>query len=115
MLCDCLVCGINDSRIQCQLLAESDLNYKKAYELALALDTADKSVQTKSAGVNFVKPPSGDKSSKPLVCHRCGGPHKAPECTFQKAKCHKGGIVSHIAKVCRSMAKPPVPQQQHFR
>ena len=45
MLCDCLVCGINDSRIQRRLLAESDLNYKKAYELALALETADKSAQ----------------------------------------------------------------------
>ena len=37
MLCDRLVCGINDSRIQRRLLAEPELNYKKAYELALAL------------------------------------------------------------------------------
>ena len=65
------------------------------------------------------KPPSRDKSSKPVVCHRYGGPHKAPECTFQKAKYHKCGKVGHIAKVCRSKAKPPkstaakVPQQQH--
>ena len=43
MLCDRLVCGINDSRIQRCLLAEPDLNYKKAYELALALEAADKS------------------------------------------------------------------------
>ena len=106
MLCDRLVCGINDSRIQRRLLAEPDLNYKKACELVLALEAADKSaqeLQAKSSSINFVKP-NKDRSSKPIVCHRCGGPHKAPECTFQKAKCHKCGKVGHIAKVCRSRA-----------
>ncbi len=44
MLRDRLVCGINDSRIQRRLLAEPDLDYK-AYELALALEAADKSAQ----------------------------------------------------------------------
>ena len=108
MLCDRMVCGINDSRIQCRLLAEPDLNHKKACELVLALEAADKSaqeLQAKSSSVNFVKP-NKDRSSKPIACHRCGGPHKAPECTFQKAKCHKCGKVGHIAKVCRSRAKP---------
>jgi len=123
MLCDWLVCGINDSHIQCRLLAEPGLNYKKAYELVLALEAADKSaqnLQTKPAVVNFVvKPPSRDRYSKPVVCYRCGGPHKAPECTFQKAKCHKYGKVGHTAKVCHSKAKPPkstaakAPQHQH--
>jgi len=66
-----------------------------------------------------VKPPSRDRSSKSVVCHRCGGPHKAPECTFQKAKHHKCRKVGHIAKVCHSKAKPSkstaakAPQQQH--
>ena len=45
MLCDRLACGINDSRIQRRLLAEPVLNYKKAYELALALEAAEKSAQ----------------------------------------------------------------------
>ena len=35
MLCDSLVCGINDSHIQRHLLAEPDLTYKKVYELGL--------------------------------------------------------------------------------
>jgi len=66
-----------------------------------------------------VKPPSRDRSSKLVVCHRCGGPHKVPECIFQKVKCHKCGKVGHIAKVCRSKTKPlksiaaRAPQQQH--
>ena len=102
MLCDRLVCGINDSRIQRQL-PEYDLNYKKAYELALSLEATDKStqdLQVKSSTVGFVKPSGKDRSSKPVVCHRFGSPHKAPECTFPKAKCHKCGKVGLIAKVC---------------
>ena len=61
-------------------------------ELVLALEAADKSaqdLQVKSYSVNFVKLPSKDKCSEAVVCHRCGGPHKAPGCSFQKAKCHK--------------------------
>ena len=88
------MCGINDSRIQHNLLAEPNLTNKKAYELALALEAADKNAQDlqgKSSTVHFVNIPCTDRSSKPVVCHRCGGPHKAPECTFQKAKCRKCG------------------------
>ena len=41
MLSDWLICGINDDRKQCHLLAESSLTFKKAYELAQAMETAD--------------------------------------------------------------------------
>ena len=34
MLRDCLVCGIKDSRVQRCLLSETDLTFKKAFELA---------------------------------------------------------------------------------
>ena len=56
MLCDCIVCGIIDSRMQHWLLPEPDLNYKKAYELDLALEAADKSAQSlqaKFSDINF--------------------------------------------------------------
>ena len=123
MLCDRLVCGINNSHIQCCLLAVPDLDYKKAYdhELVLALEAADKSaqdLQAKPPNIHLArgggKTTNKDKLSKPVVCHRHGGPHKAPDCTL---KCHKCGKLGHIViKVCCCKAKPqkttaPRPQQ----
>ena len=45
MICDRLVCGISEETIQKHLFAESKLTYKKAVELALGLETADKNVK----------------------------------------------------------------------
>ena len=42
ILRDCLVCGVNDKGIQRRLLAENQLEYKKAMELATAMETADR-------------------------------------------------------------------------
>ena len=38
---DQLICGINNDRMQRRLLAESGLTFKKAYELAQAMETVD--------------------------------------------------------------------------
>ena len=46
MLCDRLVCGINDKHIQQQLLSETDLTLAKALDLAQSLETAAKNTQT---------------------------------------------------------------------
>ena len=45
MLRDHLVCGVNDRRFQRQLLAETDLTFKKATDLAQAMEAADKNVR----------------------------------------------------------------------
>ena len=39
---DRLVCGCRDHRLQCKLLAESDLNFEKAFKIAKAAETAEK-------------------------------------------------------------------------
>ena len=44
MLRDRLVCGINDKRIQRRLLAEPDLTFKRAFELAQGLEIADQNL-----------------------------------------------------------------------
>jgi len=97
------------------LLAKPNLllTYKKACELALALEAADKSAQDlyhKSSTINLVNVSSTERSS---TCHRCEGPYKAPECTFQIAKCHKCGKVGHIAQVYHAKVKSKVLEQQH--
>ena len=45
MLRDRLVCGIQDQRTQRRLLAESDLTLQKAFEKALAIETAESNVK----------------------------------------------------------------------
>ena len=45
MLRDRLDCGVNDERIQRRLLAKSQLDFKKAMELATAMETADKNTR----------------------------------------------------------------------
>ena len=45
MLRDRLVCGVNDERIQRRLLAESQLEFKKAMELSTAMETAEKNTR----------------------------------------------------------------------
>ena len=44
MLRDRLVCGTNNERIQKRLLAESKLSLKKATDIALAMETAEKDI-----------------------------------------------------------------------
>ena len=44
MVRDQLVCGVKDECIKWRLLAEQDLNYKKAVSLALGIESAAKSV-----------------------------------------------------------------------
>ena len=41
----CLVCGVNNERIQRQLLAESQLDFKKALELATAMEIVNNNTE----------------------------------------------------------------------
>ena len=46
MLCDRLVCGVNDTRIHCRLLAEPEpLTLKRAFEVAQAIETAERDIK----------------------------------------------------------------------
>ena len=112
---DQLVVGLSQDSMQRKLLAEDKLTFKKACEIAQAMELAERNtcdlkaagsreVQAVSEKHNGVKkktnqPPNiGPKKS----CYRCGGQHKAEVCRFRTEKCRKCGKVGHIAKKCRS-------------
>ncbi len=125
MLRDRLICGIDNKRIQCRLLSEKDVDFKRALEVAQAMESADKDSQhlqsvaapvtETTAGVNRLrtdKPQTKEgRSSNGLNgCYRCGGRHLARDCRFKEADCHACGKRGHISRACRS-EKPPTQKK----
>ena len=121
VLCDRLVCGIQDSRIQRRLLGEPDLTFARAFTLAQSLESADrdtKALQVAPSRVNAVKATQNlrnfQNAKKPdRPCYRCGGQHFDRDCRFKDAECRKCGKKGHIARACRSKpaATPPTTQK----
>ena len=121
MLRDRLVCGCKDYRLQCKLLAETDLTFEKAFKIAKAAETAEKEARdlhdTPAAQpVHVIKGTRSNKHAQRAqtlpqgksvlpICYRCGAKHKATECRFKEAECNFCKKKGHIAKVCRSRLK----------
>ena len=93
MLCDRLVCGIDNGPMQRRLLAEPALGLDKAVEIALAMESAKRNARDfqKSQhpqAVNVLKNHSAAPQRTQIVeCCRCGGAHLATECHFKDTKC----------------------------
>ena len=121
MLRDRLVCGVNDERIQRRLLAESQLEFKKAMEIATAMETADRNTRDLKNGnlsetheqpqVHRVtkeppKQPPKDPKQWKKECFRCGGRfHDADKCRYKDGECHKCRKTDHKASHCRNRRK----------
>ena len=113
MLRDRIVCGIANEGVQRRLLAESELTYEKAFEIAQAAkDTRDlqlKSHSTSSGQVHY----STCAQSRPkgpverMNCSRCGGPHPPATCKYKDAECFYCKKKGHISKVCWSKGSLP--------
>lgn len=115
---DRLVCGIHDDRLQRRLLAEPDLTYDKAFELAQIHEAAERNAKElrtaqPSPSLHAIqsKPDRYDRPTRP--CYRCGGKHKQTECFFRNANCNACGKKGHIAKVCRSKDSNRKPSATH--
>ena len=110
MIRDRLVCGINDDGIQRRLLAEQDLMYKKAVELAQSLEMAVqnmKDLKTKKDEVVDVHKMFKKKTELVImckVCYRCGNRgHVVAKCKVNKEViCHHCGKSGHLQNACRS-------------
>ena len=144
MIRDRIVCGVNHENIQRRLLSEAKLTFKKAVELATAMETALRDIKDiqgqgssdvhkmtsgggkkkqgsqdrRQASQQAAKPPS----SKP--CYRCGEAHHPDMCRFKSAECHFCKKQGHIEKVCfakkkasgakQSTGKPEKPKTVSF-
>ena len=107
-----------DSRTQHCLLAEPEVAFDKVFEVHVAMESESAETNVKDLQARSQLP------SNPLVnklntratqntCCRCGDKHKAADCHFKTAECHKCGKKGHISQVCKSMPKgQPHPQQK---
>ena len=107
MLRDRLVVGIDNEAIQCRLLSESTLTFKKALELAQSLEAAAKNTKEIQNGANAraenLRTESVGKVVRTNACHRCGKVgHFSSQCPFKNAKYHNCRKVGHIKKACRN-------------
>ena len=123
MLRDRLVCGIGDGKIQRRLLAESELTFKKAFELAQAMETADRDARDLGKPREEVHAIGGTAGGRKDVApqtanitprYHCGSRHRG-ECRFKNAVCHGCGKRGHIRRACRSRGKPQQSQQSGKR
>ena len=124
---DRLITGVQDVRIKRSLMAQGDkLDFKKALEIAQAMELADKHAreiaapgtatskpvhqvhvdkrkQTKSQSQTNSKA-KGAGARKP--CYRCGkNEHNPNKCWARNLQCNKCHRTGHIAAVCHSKAK----------
>ena len=109
MLRDRFVCGIENKSMQKKMLTESHLTLKKALEIALSGEAAEKDTHllegaSQSQQIHKVKSSEGGPHQFPenIPCLRCGGrDHHPRQCKFKEAICHYCRKKGHIKRVCR--------------
>ena len=114
---DQFVCGLQDSRIQRELLCIRDLSLAQAQDKARSMEIVLKETVELRQKEPDVSVEAGNdegtaethkisKSQGPRKgCPRCGGTnHMAANCFHKDKECNHCGKVGHIARVCRSGA-----------
>ncbi|XP_049269116.1 uncharacterized protein LOC125757580 [Rhipicephalus sanguineus] len=112
MMRDRFVCGIKNEAVQQRLLAEPNLTFQVAYDMAVTAEaTAKQQRDIRNQGRDETKDSQGliqatrtkqDTAAEDSSCYRCNGKHAPHLCSFRKAACFKCKKIAHIAKACRS-------------
>ena len=124
VLRDKLVCGLRNVQIQKRLYSEAKLKYSKAFEIAVAMETAIRDASELQSELqseprvdkisdNSTPPPPPNPTAK--ICYRCGGDsHTIHNCRFKDQTFYHCGKVGHISRVCRSkqQGKPKQPPKK---
>ena len=100
---DRFMCGLKKDLIQKKLLSGSDLNFTKVVETAQSIEAVDKQARPMKMGTTEQDSELNQVSQK-ITCFRCGkSNHKANQCRFRDAECHKCSKCEHLKSVCRSL------------
>ena len=119
---DRFVCGLKHEATQKNLLTEVNLTLERATEIALGIESAEKTVrdfkssETVAVKKVEVKVPPPRKSEK---CQHCGrSNHLSKDCRLKNAVCYRCKKRGHIAAIC-TIAQPTPGQdtssQHHSR
>jgi len=110
---DRLVCGLRNEAIQKRLLTEEDLTFKRAIDLAVAMETAAKdatelqslrqSTDQEVHKMSAAGKPTYRFQKQSVPCYRCSGTnHDQSFCRFKNAICHGCSKRGHILIACKS-------------
>ena len=107
---DRFVCGLKSSNIKKKLMTERDLTLQRAYEIAVAMEAADKQAtaaaqnekSSDNSRVQKLKSQSQDKKrNSGSECFRCGKTNHPPErCFYRNSKCHHCQQLGHLSRKC---------------
>src|SRR5664279_391348 len=120
---DRLVCGLRNESVQKRLLSEADLTFRRAIDIAVAMETAARDASElqhqRRQEVDVHKMAAAIKPSAPVStaqkpCYRCNGFHHPNSCRFKNAICHGCSKHGHIMIACRSTSPMPTPSRRGF-
>ena len=113
MLRDRLVCDLRNQKLQQRLLAESNLTFTKAFEIAqtaeLSKQNAKDLQRPETMEVHVMNKKGQERTMATSNCFRCHGNHLASECRFRSVDCNNCGKRGHIAGACRQIREDRYP------